>query len=172
MHNQARPKTLAVATLLLVGTLATGCGGGNAKATRKAAPAPSLSSSTMGTPSTTTTTGTSSAFCAALRDQLAGLSAQFPTDFTDVQQIKRYGQYLKTTNAKLVTTAPPEIAADVRSQVQASNAVADYYVIGRLTPPAAVQNQLRSPQYRAAATRLSQFATTKCGIRPSPAPSR
>ena len=171
MRIQPRRKTVAAATLLVFAVLATGCSSGNgAKPKPKAAPAPSPSVSP--TAAATAAPISSSAFCVALRDQLTGLSAVFPRNFTDVQQIKRYGQYLKVTNAKLVQTAPPQIAADVRSQAQASNAAADYYAMGRVTPPAAVQNQLRSPQYRAAATRLAQYAATQCGIGPSPAASR
>lgn len=109
------------------------------------------------------------AFCDALQAQVNGFAAVFPKDFSNKEQLMKYGAYLKTSNATLTDTAPPDISADVRFQVGVSNAGAESFSKGN-QPTAAVTKQLRSAEYLTAAKKVSAYAKTNCGISGSPPP--
>lgn len=162
-------KTIVGVVLIVLGILTTGCSSaGSSTATKKAGGAsagrsPSASTSQPGGDG-------GGDFCAALRKTLNGVSAAFPKDFSNPAQLKRYGEYIKSSNATLVSKAPTEIAADVKYQARIGDALADIYARGG-KPTLADTQPLRSTEHQAAAKRVSAYATSHCGITASSVPT-
>lgn len=167
MRAQRRSVPAVAVILLALAILTMGCSSGKKGTTAKGGP-----SATPGVSSASTSPAGGNgggSFCAALKGQLAGLSAAFPTDLSDVEQLKRYGRFVQSSNAALAAAAPPEIAADVRLVARVSGAAADSYIRG-VQPTGADLAALRAADFRAAAGRLSAYGRTRCGINPSALP--
>jgi hypothetical protein len=157
--------TAAGVVLLALALLAVGCGGG--------AGGHSTTAATKKTSASGTTSGGAGAgeFCTTVKEQIKGIAAAAPKDASSKEQLKAYGRYTKASNAKVARAAPPEIAADLRVLARVSNAVADDYITG-IQPTAATLGRLHSPEFQAAAKRVSQYAKAHCGLDASSLPSR
>ncbi|MGB9378844.1 MAG: hypothetical protein WCB04_15175 [Mycobacteriales bacterium] len=159
MRIGARSSRVSAAGLLAVALAVSACGGSGTSG-----------NADKGSSGGSTKTSGASAFCAELKTELKGYNAVFPRDFSNVDELKRYGEFVKKSNASLAKVAPAEIADDVKYQVSVSNAAADAYAKGT-RPSQAVAAKFRTPEYTAAAKKVSAYASSKCGIGPSPAPS-
>ncbi len=165
------------ASRLTVGLLATtlllaGCGTTTKKATQaKSAdsPSPSPAASASADTPTDPAPGLGGDFCKVVKSEIAGLKAVFPKDMTDAKQLRVYGQYVKTNNARIRAVAPAEIRGDIDAISKVSNAVADAYLAGK-QPPLSVLQSVRDPKFLAAAKHLGAYAKSQCGINASANP--
>ena len=148
---------LGAAPALALVVLATGCGSGGGSAT-------------TGGGTTQPKAAAGGDFCAVVRDELNALKTALPKDYSAPDQMKAYGAFIEQSNAKLVAAAPGEIRADVQTQAQATSAVAASWKTG-VRPSADALAQLRTPQYKAASTKVAAYIRDKCGISPSVAPT-
>ncbi|MEP6695744.1 MAG: hypothetical protein ABJA34_02570 [Pseudonocardiales bacterium] len=153
---------IAAGALLVFALAATGCsGGGSGTAAAKKDTGASASK-----PPDNPQPGGGGNFCKVLKDELLGLSAAFPKDFTDSKQLQAYGGYVKASNAKLRAAAPAEIRDAVNTSTRVSDTTADAYAAGG-KPSADALNQLRSPEYQAAAKQVAAYAKDHCRLSPS-----
>jgi hypothetical protein len=151
-----------VAAIVGVVLLATACGGGDGgNEATKPKGAPAASSAAAGRNSVSVAGG--GKLCDVIKAQFAAFTEYTDAPLLDVAARKRYGLTSKQLNDKLVKTAPAELGADVVAQTRVANGVADAFASGR-SPGAAALAQLRSPEYQAAARRVSAYAKDHCGI--------
>ncbi|MGI8681566.1 MAG: hypothetical protein ACR2JO_05440 [Mycobacteriales bacterium] len=150
-----------VAAIVGVVLLATACGGGDGNEATKPKGAPAASSAAAGRNSVSVAGGEK--FCDVIKAQFGAFTEYTDAPLLDVAARKRYGLTSKQLNDKLVKIAPAELGADVVAQTRVANGVADAFASGR-SPGAAALAQLRSPEYQAAARRVSAYAKDHCGI--------